>query len=819
MPTPSISVSEQLSTVLRMSAGWHWVQDANFRFVSVSSGVTLAGQQAEFFIGKTRRELPNLMDSEFWDNHQRVLDAHKPFYGIEYRIAGLDGNANEPRWISLSGEPLLDAGGNFVGYQGFAQDITGRKRARMAVIASERRFDDFAGSLSDWLWETDADLCFTWVSSAVHDVLNLNGMRHIGLRMDHFHFGDKTDLDAAHKVDEAIRNRQPFRDFVFCVENAGHEVWVAKSGTPYVNANGEFAGYRGVNRDVTQQRQADLLLKEREHRFSSIFEQSPFGMIEWNEHFHIAEWNAAAERIFGWSREDVLGQHVQILVDPQHHATVDSTLRKALADTHKKTIWGQNVHKSGRPLVCSWTNTHLRDAQNKIIGTVSMVEDLTEQRHVAQRMEHVSRHDALTGLPNRAHVMSLLDAAISDSVLSRKPCAAMLINLDHFKLINESLGHAIGDHVLQEGAKRLRAALPKDAVVARFGGDEFAVLLSENTGEVQLQSLAAHLLARMHSPYVVNDEEIECTPSIGIACFPEDGQTPADLMQSADAAMRHAKAQGRNKVHFFTLPLRQAAEDRKTLGRDLRNAAKRGELLLHYQPQVNPAGAVTGVEALVRWQHPRRGLISPAQFIPLAEESGLIEDIGSWVLNEACHTMQQWLAAGLRGVCMSVNLSALQLKNTNLVQRVQDVLRSHGLDGPALELELTESMAMSDPHATIGLLQRLRGLGVGLAIDDFGTGYSSLSYLKQLPIQRLKLDKSFVDEIASKDGDATICSATIALAHKLNLSVVAEGVAYPVQRDCLVRDGCDTLQGYLFSRPVVADDALRYALDHPPLTA
>ena len=821
MTVPSHSLTVQLATVLRMTAGWYWQQDRDFRFVEVVGDASIAGRHSNAFIEKTRWERPNQMTKAFWDAHRQTLEAHEPFYELEYKIAELDSSLTDPRWVSISGEPLFDAQGVFAGHHGFAQDITGRKRASMAVTASERHFDDFASSLSDWLWETDNCVCLTWVSSSVQDVLkvlNLPSMNHIGMRLDHFYLGSGPDMEAVRQVNQALENRLPFRDFVFRMSNGERELWVAKSGTSHFNAEGEFAGYHGVNREVTQRRQAELQLQAREQCFVAIFEQSPVGMIEWDKDFRVTEWNATAERIFGWSRAEMLGHHARRLTEPALHGALDPLLEQALTGPSQLKSVGHNLHKNNLKLTCSWTNALLRDDQGLVLGIVSMVEDLTEQTHAAQRMEHVARHDALTSLPNRAYLLQLLEAALTASRSAGWSSAVMMVNMDRFKLINDSLGHAAGDHVLHSAAKRLRETVGSANVVARVGGDEFAVLVPAHANALATRELAERVHAALRLPYKFEAQDLDCTPSIGVALFPGDGETPLTLLQSADAAMTYAKAQGRDNLQFFSASLKRTAEERKTLALDLRSAVRQGELLLHFQPQVDAVtGAMTGAEALVRWLHPTRGLIGPVHFIPIAEETGLIEDIGSWVLDEACRTLRQWRDSGVRGICMSVNLSALQLKNTGLVQEVAEVLRKHGLPGTSLELELTESVAMADPHATIGMLQRLRGLGVQLAIDDFGTGYSSLSYLKLLPLQRLKVDRSFVNEMGSNPNDAAICSATIALAHKLKLSVVAEGVETEVQRAYLLRDGCKTLQGYLFSRPVTADEAARYALAHPVL--
>jgi predicted signal transduction protein with EAL and GGDEF domain len=373
----------------------------------------------------------------------------------------------------------------------------------------------------------------------------------------------------------------------------------------------------------------------------------------------------------------------------------------------------------------------------------------------------------------------------------------------------------VGDLLLQQAAQRLILTLGESTLVARLGSDEFAVLLAGSAATGDLPTVTRAAQQALSKAYAFESGQRDLTASLGVAVFPWDGDNAATLLQSAEAAMRHAKAQGRNSLQFFTPELRHAVQERKTMDQDLRRALQNNELLLHFQPQVDAlTGTMTGAEALVRWMHPTRGMIRPTQFIQIAEENGLIERIGFWVLNEACRVLRDWLDHGLNGITMSVNLSALQLKNKTWAQDVAAVLAQHRLPGNNLELELTESVAMADPTATIDMLQRLRGLDVQLAIDDFGTGYSSLSYLQLLPLQRLKLDRSFVTAMDRNPKDAAICSATIALAHKLGLAVVAEGVETQVQRAYLLRDGCDVLQGYLFSQPVTADAAMAFAQAH-----
>jgi len=373
------------------------------------------------------------------------------------------------------------------------------------------------------------------------------------------------------------------------------------------------------------------------------------------------------------------------------------------------------------------------------------------------------------------------------------------------------LGHAVGDDLLKEVSNRLRDSVRGSDIVARLGGDEFVVVLTEVEDATAAARLADKILHTLAQNYRIGKNELHSTASIGLAFYPDDGEDVETLMKNADTAMYHAKSEGRNNVQFFTTEMNQAAMKRLMLEHDLRVAVEAKQFELHYQPQLNSRdGRAVGVEALVRWRHPQNGLIFPAEFIPMAEETGLILQLGEWVLDEACRQLRAWRDHGVKDVTIAVNLSAHQLHSPVLLEQVAQALEKNGLTGSDLELEVTESVAMHDPAASISKLKALRDLGVRLSIDDFGTGYSSLSYLKLLPIHTLKLDQSFVRDIETDSNDVAICTATIALAHNLGLAVIAEGVETEAQRLLLTSHHCDFMQGYLFSRPLPAEAALAF---------
>jgi diguanylate cyclase (GGDEF)-like protein len=444
-----------------------------------------------------------------------------------------------------------------------------------------------------------------------------------------------------------------------------------------------------------------------------------------------------------------------------------------------------------------------RDALERAVA-----ERTAELQAANARAQHLADHDALTGLPNRRLLEDRLTQALALSYRNRKQTAVMFVDLDRFKTINDSLGHAVGDVLLKEVAQRLVKQLRVGDTICRIGGDEFVVVLPEIKRSADAAHVAQKVIEQLSLPVTVEERDLIVTPSIGIAVYPDDGRDAETLIRNSDAAMYHAKEMGRANYQFFTAEMNQAASRRLALEGDLRRALSKDELRVYYQPIVDArTGLVAAHEALARWQHPERGLVAPSEFIQLAEETGLILKLGEWVLREAC----RWATfIGVeRGLQVSVNLSARQFNDPKLVQVVAAALRETGLPARLLELEITESTAMQHTDVTLGTLNKLKQLGVSIAIDDFGTGYSSLSYLKRFPVDKLKVDRAFTAELPGDQDQCAIVSAIVALAHALEIQVVAEGVENQAQRAFLVNCGCDFIQGYLLGKPVDADSAAK----------
>jgi diguanylate cyclase (GGDEF)-like protein/PAS domain S-box-containing protein len=521
--------------------------------------------------------------------------------------------------------------------------------------------------------------------------------------------------------------------------------------------------------------------------------------------------NLEAEAMTGWSREDALGRplaEVFRIIDGTTRQTVANPAQHALAEDMTVGLAADCVliRRDGFESAIEDSAAPIHNRSGQVTGAVIVFHDVSQSRAMAQKMAHLAQHDFLTDLPNRAQLMERLSQAIGLANRHRKQVALLFLDLDDFKHINDSLGHAIGDQLLQSVADRLVSCVRSTDMVCRQGGDEFVILLAEIEQPQDAGHVAETLLAAFFEPHLIGGLELHVTLSIGISVYPDDGGNVDSVMQNADTAMFHAKASGHNNYQFFRADMNIRAVRRLAVETSLRRALKEGEFLLHYQPKIDlDSGAITGAEALIRWLDPDLGLIQPAQFIPVAEACGLIVPIGRWVLREACRQVRAWLDSGLRAVPVAVNISAEEFRHKGFLDGVALMLQETSLAPSYLELELTESILMHDADSSALVLDALKAMGVRLAIDDFGTGYSSLSYLKRFPIDTLKIDQSFVRDIATDADDATIVSAVIGMGKNLKQRVVAEGVETHEQLEFLRAQQCHEGQGFYFSHALSAD--------------
>jgi len=574
-------------------------------------------------------------------------------------------------------------------------------------------------------------------------------------------------------------------------------------------ADGQVLNYIGVFSDITDRKRIESDL-----RIAATAFEAQEGMFITDAKGVILRVNPGFSEITGYSASEAIGKTPGLLSSGRHDAAFYATMRESIEQTGawQGEIW--NRRKSGEIFPEWLTITAVKDGDGNITHHVSTLTDITQRKAAENEIKHLAFYDPLTRLPNRRLLLDRLQHALSSSARSARAGALMFIDLDHFKTLNDTLGHDKGDLLLQGVAQRLLASVREIDTVARLGGDEFVVMLEDlsmhdEEAAGQTEVVGEKILAALNQPYDLAGHEYQSTPSIGITLFNGHSSTLEELLKRADLAMYQAKAAGRNAIRFFDPEMQSIVNTRAVLEADLREAVRDNQFVLHYQAQVDGTGKQTGVEALVRWQHPKRGLVSPADFIPLAEETGLILPLGHWVLKTACRQLVAWsLAPATADLCMAINVSALQCRQADFVAQVLAVLEDSGANPHKLKLELTESMLFDNVEDMISKMSALKAHGVGFSLDDFGTGYSSLSYLKRLPLDQLKIDQSFVRDLLTDTNDAAIARTIVALAESLGLSVIAEGVETEAQRDCLARQGCHAYQGYFFGRPGPAEALL-----------
>ncbi|HEX7646271.1 MAG TPA: EAL domain-containing protein [Noviherbaspirillum sp.] len=583
-------------------------------------------------------------------------------------------------------------------------------------------------------------------------------------------------------------------------------VWERGIGVRDVhNAGGAHVALEGYIVDITQRKQAEQALHEAERRWRSIFENAVEGIFQSTPDKGYLAVNPALARIYGYDSPQQMTETLrdidrQLYVDPQRRAEF---LHRMAEHDSVINFESQVYQRNGGIIWISENARVVRGAGNDILFFEGTVVDITERKFHEAQIRHQATHDALTGLPNRNLLQDRLQQAMLGAQRKGEIAAVAFIDLDQFKFINDSLGHEVGDDLLKAVGARLRSCMRAADTVARLGGDEFVIVLCGYQGCEAISDTMRRVVAAVSEPWEVNGLALHVTCSVGIAVYPNDAQDAQTLLRHADSAMYKAKELGRNNFQYYSSDMNLNATERLDMLNSLRRAVANDELLLHFQPKVRlRGGTVVGAEALLRWQHPLRGMIPPSEFIPLAEESGLIIEIGAWVLRTACAQSLAWQQSGYPALPISVNLSPRQLARDDIVDLVSATLRATGLAPACLELEITESTVMRDVDQSLATLLRLKELGVKISIDDFGTGYSSLNYLKRFPVDTLKIDRSFVSDITTDADNAAIVKAVISLAHILNLSVVAEGVESEDQSCFLLENGCDEVQGYHFGRPM-----------------
>lgn len=693
-------------------------------------------------------------------------------------------------------------------------EIRARERTEQDLRQSEQRFRDIAQVSADWIWEVDAHGRYIYVSESVQTMLGYTPSELIG----------KTPFDLmapneAQRAATAFRGiaatKRPFANLENIVlSKNGAEHVTLTNGTPIFDAQDNPLGYRGVDRDIT-----DIKRSEAELRIAAIAFDAQNAIAVTDANGNILRVNNGFTRITGYSAAEVIGQTMSMLKSGRHNALFYRRLWDSLKEkgAWQGEIW--NKRKNGLIYPEMLMIKAISTPAHGVTHYVSSFSDITEDKEAEAEIHRLAYYDALTHLPNRRLLQDRLGQAVAAKARSGLTGALLFIDLDNFKALNDTRGHDVGDQLLVGVAQRLRAAVRAGDTVARQGGDEFVVLLQDLSDELdEAASLAKHLGEKLRDafelPFDLNGYEYHCKVSIGVSLF-DKTTTVEEIFKHADLALYQAKNAGRNTLRFFDPAMQHALNQRSALEGELREAVKRQQLRLYYQPQVDGMRRVIGVEALLRWQHPERGLVPPVDFIPLAEDSGLILPIGRWVLETACAQLKAW-ENDLRtdGLIIAVNVSARQFRQTEYVGEVRQVLERHCINPARLKLELTESLILEDIKDTVEKMEALKRLGVSFSMDDFGTGYSSLSYLTRLPIDQLKIDRTFVHNLPGPKNDETVARTIISMGSGLDIHVIAEGVESEEQLQFLAAHGCHAYQGYLFSHPLPIDKLTVFLEQH-----
>ncbi|WP_346285525.1 EAL domain-containing protein [Zoogloea sp.] len=734
-------------------------------------------------------------------------------FAVQYRILTADGDI---RWVLTRGIKVPDEEGRLV-IEGFIEDVTPRQVTLDALAHSELRYRHIFEYASEGIFQTTREGRYLAANPAL--------ARLYGYATPDELMADLSDIESRLYVDperrRSFRHLMAMHGEVINFESEvrrrdGSCIWISENAHTVRGPRGEFICYEGTVQDISERKRNDEHLR----LLATVFSNSNEAIIVTDAENRIVATNQAFTKLTGYPQEEVLGQNPRIL---SAGITPPEVYQEMWADLEQHGAWQGELwdrRRDGEAYPKWLSISMVRDAAGQVQNYIGNFIDISEMKASEERIRHLAHHDTLTNLPNRFSLNEKLEQAVGLCQRTGMSLALMLIDLDRFKAINDTLGHHVGDELLIQVAKRLSATVRTSDIVARLGGDEFVVVLPDGADATDAAHVADKIVRAISAPYLINGQEQRTSPSIGICLYPDDATEIGDLLKNADVAMYHAKAKGRGNFQFFTEGMNAATTRRLSLESELRSGLERKQFVLHYQPQLDlRSGRLVGVEALIRWNHPSRGLIPPAEFIPVAEEAGIIDAIGDWVLQEACRQLGAWREAGLDPLRMSINLSTGQFLDKTLPARIAELLDFHDLHAGLLDLEVTESVSMASPNETIEVMRALTGSGLSLSIDDFGTGYSSLAYLKLFPIRTLKIDRSFVKDIETDPSDADICDVTVLLAHRLGLEVVAEGVETEAQLKFLRSIGCEKIQGYLISPPVPAAQIENLVLRHPPIEA
>lgn len=725
--------------------------------------------------------------------------------------------AGEDRIIRWHTANMFDENGDVLEMIGLGKDITEERERELAARNSASRLAEAQRVAKIGSWEIDLKTGALWWSAETHRMFGLPEQPKTQLNFGDFFSRvfaqDKDKVKAA--FDKSLAEKLPF-DMRYRVAVPNQPLrHVHALGENHYDDEGNISRSLGTVRDITAEvirenkiRAVEAEAKELQEYNDYVVQKSPMFIVALHYNGNVKYINDAGCKISGYSRDELIGARFDEAVFPgEYRQQIEHLYGEANQFGRLVDFEATICRKDREERTLSWASVNRFDENGRIKEVIGIGTDITALKESQRELEHLAHYDPLTKLPNRFYLSVRLELAIADAIRSGNAGALIYVDIDRFKNINESAGHSKGDELLQLVAVRLRDCMRQDDLVARLNGDEFAVLI-QGIGDVKnANRIVSKIREAFEEKFVSRNSEYRLSTSLGVSLFPRDGETVEDIFKNADIAVRNAKDKGGDIETFYTQELNSTTNRKIWLEKHLRNALEREEFVIHYQPQVRLVdGALTGAEALLRWVHPEEGTISPGEFIPIAESSGLIIPIGDWVLENACITAKRWLDTGLNLGHLAVNIAGPQITRGNLIKSCQNALSKSALSPSLLELEVTEGFIMKDAENSIEILESLRDLGIAMSIDDFGTGYSSLSYLKRLPIDQLKIDRSFIKDIPENKDDIAITKTIVSLGQNLGLSVIAEGVETEEQRSFLLSLGCELAQGFLFHKPLSAEE-------------
>jgi diguanylate cyclase (GGDEF)-like protein/PAS domain S-box-containing protein len=806
--TLALAVEQNPATVMITDLAGD-IQYVNEKFVETS------GYSREEAIGQSSRFMAGDATAPAYKEMRSSAAAGRSWRG-ELQAKHRDGSLY---WERVLVSPIRDGEGAITNYMAIKENISELRSMMNLLRESESRFRSAMSVMAEGLVIVSADGVFVFANNVAEEYLEsppegLQGLTAEDAGVDRLRHDGSPCLPEEYPINVTLREGREIRGYVLGLRSrsgSGDIRWVQVNTSPLAVGHAQKTGVVMTFSDITERRRAE----EQLHLAYEAIKCSGEGILVTDAAHRIISVNPAFEMVTGYNAREVTGQTPSLISSLRHDERFFAAMREVAEKTGhwQGEVW--NRRKNGE-VYPEWLGVSaVPEADGRVKYFVYIYSDMTERKETQQRIEFLAHHDPLTGLPNRLLLRDRVEQAQAQAARQQSRVALMFLDLDRFKTINDSLGHPVGDALLLEVVERLKHCVRESDTISRQGGDEFIILLNDIRDSEAVSRVADKIHQCMAEPIVLGNHSLSSSFSIGVAFYPDDGEDFDSLLQKADTAMYYAKEAGRNAHRFFTEQMNQKVVEHLTLQTQLRRALENGEFVLHYQPQLDlQDGRIVGVEALIRWNSPHGGLISPGRFIPVAEDSGLIAPIGAWVLGEACRQAHAWQEAGLPPFVVAVNLSAMQFRRPELVNTVINALVLSDLDAQWLELELTESILIQDAEVTLDTVRRLKALGLKLSVDDFGTGYSSLTYLKRFAVDKLKIDQSFVRDLLSDPDDAAIVRAIIQMAHSLKLKTIAEGVESEELSNLLRLFHCDEIQGYWFARPMPADDLERFVREH-----